>query len=312
MQILEIFVSVPRPKYVYRRNYSNENLTNFLTELSKETWQSVHSAKCLNDKWNIFINIFTNIFILHFPYVKVNINKPVHSYYQKSLETVECKRKLDIYYILARYFPEAKVHYKTLKNQYVKLLQKSKSELIKNKIDSADNKSQAMWQIINKLTGKNNPSKIFPEGNLQSNADAINNFFINHAKNSQNSNNKLIYEENQKLKSIFLKPVTEEEIIAMANKFENKKSSGNDEIPMFLQNKCICYIAEPLTVMINNSFVDGVFPEGLKDAKVVPIYKKGDINDFHNYRPISVLSSFSKFLKRQCTIDFWITCLSSI
>nr|CAH7722975.1 unnamed protein product [Callosobruchus chinensis] len=61
---------------------------------------------------------------------------------------------------------KAKVHYKTLKNQYVKLLQKSKSELIKNKIDSADNKSQAMWQIINKLTGKNNPSKIFPEGGV--------------------------------------------------------------------------------------------------------------------------------------------------
>nr|CAI5836146.1 unnamed protein product [Callosobruchus analis] len=44
---------------------------------------------------------------------------------------------------------------------------KSKSEPIKSKIDSADNKSQAMWRIINKLTGKNNPSKIFPEGDLQ-------------------------------------------------------------------------------------------------------------------------------------------------
>nr|CAH7760549.1 unnamed protein product [Callosobruchus chinensis] len=61
---------------------------------------------------------------------------------------------------------KAKVHYKTLKNLYVKLLQKSKSELIKSKIDSADNKSQAMWLIINKLTGKNNPSKIFPEVDL--------------------------------------------------------------------------------------------------------------------------------------------------
>nr|CAI5842349.1 unnamed protein product [Callosobruchus analis] len=203
MQILEIFVSVPQPKYVYRRNYSDENLTNFLRELSEETWQDVLSEKCLNDKWNIFISIFTNIFNLHFPYVKVNVNKPVHTYYEKSFETEECKRKLDIYYILARYFPEAKVHYKTLKNQYVKLLQKSKSELIKSKIDSADNKSQAMWQIVNKLTGRNNPSKIFPEGDLQSNADAINNFFINHAKNSQNSNNKHIYDENQRLKSIF-------------------------------------------------------------------------------------------------------------
>nr|CAI5858827.1 unnamed protein product [Callosobruchus analis] len=214
MQILEIFLSVLQP--------NDENLTNFLTELSKETWQDIHSGKCLNDKWNIFINIFN----LHFRYVKVNVNKTVHTYYQNCCETEKCKRMLDMYYILARYFPEAEVHYKTLKNQYVKLLQKSKSELIKSKIDSADNKSQAMWQIINKLTGKNNPSKLFPEGDLQSNADAINNLFIYHAKNSQNSNNKHIYDENQRLKCIFLRPVTEGEIVAIANKFKNKKSSG--------------------------------------------------------------------------------------
>nr|CAI5827371.1 unnamed protein product [Callosobruchus analis] len=36
MQILEIFVSVPQPKYVYRRNYSDENLTNSLENSQKK------------------------------------------------------------------------------------------------------------------------------------------------------------------------------------------------------------------------------------------------------------------------------------
>ena len=39
---------------------------------------------------------------------------------------------------------------------------------------------------------------------------------------------------------------------------------------------------------------NGVVPDELKIAKVVPIYKTGDTNIFSNYRPISVLPFFLK------------------
>ena len=42
----------------------------------------------------------------------------------------------------------------------------------------------------------------------------------------------------------------------------------------------------------------GIFPDELKIARVTPIYKTGDKNDFGNYRPISVLPCFSKMLER--------------
>ena len=41
-----------------------------------------------------------------------------------------------------------------------------------------------------------------------------------------------------------------------------------------------------------------VFPEKLKIAKVIPVFKKGDKKSVENYLPISILPVFSKVLKR--------------
>ena len=54
----------------------------------------------------------------------------------------------------------------------------------------------------------------------------------------------------------------------------------------------------PLTHVINKSLKEGVFPSELKLAKVVPIFKAGATNKITNYRPISVLSFFSKVFEK--------------
>jgi hypothetical protein len=53
-----------------------------------------------------------------------------------------------------------------------------------------------------------------------------------------------------------------------------------------------------LTNIYNTSFETGIFPERLKLAKVKPLYKKGNIHEVQNYRPISILSVFSKILEK--------------
>ena len=57
-------------------------------------------------------------------------------------------------------------------------------------------------------------------------------------------------------------------------------------------------VCVPLTDCINASICNGIFPDVLKLAEVCPVFKKGDKFLKENYRPISILPSFSKVYER--------------
>ena len=65
-----------------------------------------------------------------------------------------------------------------------------------------------------------------------------------------------------------------------------------------LLKESINNIINPITYIINRSFECGVVPDEMKIAKVIPIFKSSDRNSITNYRPISLLTSFSKLLEK--------------
>ena len=64
--------------------------------------------------------------------------------------------------------------------------------------------------------------------------------------------------------------------------------------------KLLKYLAEPisesLSLIVNKSFLNGIYLDKLKPAKVVALHKKGASDNPTNYRPISLLSVFSKII----------------
>ena len=99
-------------------------------------------------------------------------------------------------------------------------------------------------------------------------------------------------------KSMFVQPVTELEIIEIVKKFQNKKSRGYDNVNMIIVKQMLSSIVMPLTHIFNLSLEKGVFPNGMKLAKVIPMHKNGSASDIKNYRPVSLLPIFSKLLEK--------------
>ena len=68
---------------------------------------------------------------------------------------------------------------------------------------------------------------------------------------------------------------------------------------MSVIKKGIQPITFPLTAIFNMSFQTGVFPSSTKLAQIIiPVFKSGSKAEFNNYRPISLLSQFSKILEK--------------
>ena len=63
---------------------------------------------------------------------------------------------------------------------------------------------------------------------------------------------------------------------------------------------------KPPTHLVNSSVKNGIFLDELKIAKVVPIFKVNGKVNIENYRPITVLSVFSKIMKKVMYNYYWI------
>ena len=77
--------------------------------------------------------------------------------------------------------------------------------------------------------------------------------------------------------SIFLDSVSHEEITNIVAAFRSNTASGFDQIPMWLLKRSIHLICQPLTCIINISISTGIVPEGLKIARVVPLFKSNQV-----------------------------------
>ena len=78
----------------------------------------------------------------------------------------------------------------------------------------------------------------------------------------------------------------------------SKKVTRKGNIPAKTIKESLSVYTKELTTIINNCLRDGLFPNELKLADILPVFKKDDDLDKEDYRAASILSHMSNVFER--------------
>jgi hypothetical protein len=93
---------------------------------------------------------------------------------------------------------------------------------------------------------------------------------------------------------LFNRPISKDEVLLAIRKLKLKKAAGPDGlVGEFYKHGCDMLL--PFLVQFFNHIFDrGVYPENWTESVILPLYKKGDVNNPGNYRGISLTDICSK------------------
>ena len=145
--------------------------------------------------------------------------------------------------------------------------------------------------------------------NNKSIAKALNDYFVNigpsiEEKIPKGKSSFQSYLGDQNPVALTLNPCDADEVADIISTFGTSKASGPYSIPTNLLKEFSQHFSEPISIIVNKSLQEGVFPQSLKIALVCAIFKKNDKTKCENYRPISLLSNISKILERAMILKY--------
>ena len=300
----------------YKRVKSEESINALKNDLVAQNWEIIHQANDIDCAYENFLRIFRSLYDKNCPIQEyiIQLKYTKCPWITKGLRNA-CKKKNTLYRDFLRHrTKDAENKYKIYKNKLINIIRTSKKEYYKKILNDNKNNIKGIWNILNSII-RNNPRQIsYPKYfidkdnanyNMDDVANSFNQFFVNVGPElaekipdpgTSGEDYSTLLERNPY--SMFLKAVEEKEILDIVTKFKNKKSTDLNDLDMTLVKKVIEGISKPLTFICNLSFQTGKFPNKMKTAKVIPLYKTGNKHHFTNYRPVSLLPQFSKISEK--------------
>ena len=298
-------------EYMLIRVKNQTNFEKYSNAINDFNWSEIQEYSDCNQAYNFFADSLKRIFNQSFPVQKVKKK------YRNRLpwltdglrNSIKHKNRLYKIYIKIQTSQNKKV-YNTYNNKLKSILRKSEKIHYQDCLLKCTNNLKKTWSIIKDVLNKNKNSKLNDtfKYNDQTTSDKdiiankFNEYFVNIGSNLAST----IPERGPSYKtflppindhSIFLEPTNPDEILKIISKLKDG-APGHDEFKLNDIKSVLNSLIQPLTYVTNLSVSQGIFPDELKKAKIIPLYKANDPMVFNNYRPISLLPLFSKILER--------------
>ena len=301
----------PQSNFITVRDYSEGNIVLFKEKLQQHDWSNIFTQSDTQIAFSNFHDIYMSLYNACFPWRKIKSSyKNRKVWLSPALkQSIKTKNKL-----FAKYKKQPFLHhlktYKAYRNKLNRLLKNAERKHYECLLEENKNNMKKSWKIISEVINKKikhtSASVLKIDNDIIENkmdiANYYNSFFTSIGpKLSENIKSVSVdptsYIYSRSTDSIFLEPIS---IIEIKNVVFNLKlsSPGYDGICANFLKCSFDEFVEPLTYIFNLSFKNGICPDELKIARVIPIYKSGDKTIVSNYRPVSVLPIFSKIIER--------------
>ena len=290
------------------RNLNTRNLNQLNVFFLNYDWSSILQSNNVDEAFAIFVDILINA-LNHFCPLRSRKSVRFKRPWFTSGLLISSKRKNNLYlkYLKNRNLVN-KQSYIKYKNLFTKLCRASENKYINDQFIKNQNNIKKTWNLIKTILPNSQSNfniSLRHNDELIHDREAVCNLFNQHFSSAQCSLSSQyiassVYKHSMPstINSIFFDEVSESEVVFIVKQLNNKHSSGHDEISNFLLKQTISSLITPFTHLINLSLSNGKFPSILKITKVKPIFKKGDVSDIQNYRPISLVSVFSKIIEK--------------
>ena len=299
------------------RNLSDENTQLIREDLERIDWENVLKDQNCSTGFSTFHQTLCESMDKHAPEKKKKLNykRQIRDPWITKGILTSLARQKKLYREQLHAKSAVSTHkYRRYRNLLKSTIRKSKQTYLHNKCVEFRQDSRKLWKLVNKIIGKNNNKtetidSLRVDNILKHDPDSITNglctFFSNIGENYANkigepdiNISEYIGQIDPNPQSLFFSPTTVHEIKELILKLPMKTSSGYDNISNVLLKKLCTSITTPLSIIFNKSLEEGAFPEDMKLADVVPLFKSKDRNECTNYRPISLLLTISKLLEK--------------
>jgi len=301
-----------------RRCFNSSNFKDFYNKLKCANWSDICS-KCLiatdptpiyNEFSTKFYKLYNESFPLKTDTWKSN-KRNHHPWMTQSL--VRCCRKKSRLLKKFNKFPNVvnRIKYKTYRKTLKQTIVTAESNYYQAQFSKYSADIRMTWKTLNNAINiskerQDNISLVVNNMRITDPTIIVSKFndhFINIgpklASNIPACNKQVSdYLSSPPTNSMNLVPTDKSEIIAIIKTLKNSTSLGLDKIPSNIIKFGSEIISSPLADIINCTLRTCIFPNSLKAAKVMPIFKSGDSSQLSNYRPISILNSFSKIFEK--------------
>ena len=283
----------------------------FIQKMQSQNWNETYNDTG-EESYDKFIPAVHNIYQQSFPLVRVSRKRWRDKPWLTKALKIKHKNKLYKEYIL---HPDGlhKTKYNAYKNCLRKCLLEAEknyyNELFENNKDSVFNLWKTLNPIINprKTTTRTVINKLMYTGkritNKQEISDTMNTHFCDIGVRLQSElpdygNRFLEYLPSRSSDSFYLAPTCKEDVLCEIKTMKPMKAPGHDSVGTKIIHLCPDIFAENLSKIFNNAILQGVYPDAMKIAKVIALFKGGIKSDPNNYRPISLLSHFDLIFEK--------------